>query len=352
MVWRNVDPFGNAETFSDTGSLFFQVAGSDWGTYSVPIDLDAPTALGAPTRLPTVNGELNSIADFSPDGRYLAYFQGGRLVLRELATESEREIPLGTTLLSPPHVDWCPSGDALLAAGYLAAGGGLGAFRVNVSDRSVQRLPFTPTNAYFPVLCLGDGREDIIYPAFKGNPWAVPGPLIRRSLVSGQETVLYKEAQAPVARSMDGRRLAFVTPEPNGTSRFRLVTMSTDGGAVSADLVPPDIKRRVNAQIQGAAWMPGGDRLIISLRDAPDSYNWAQMLQTPFSLWSVPLTDAAPRQLGSPPLRKVEGTFFGVGGLSVRPDGKMLTYQVDEGAIQQTWAIENLLQFIKAGGGK
>jgi hypothetical protein len=202
------------------------------------------------------------------------------------------------------------------------------------------------------VLCLGDGREDIIYPAFKGNPWAVPGPLIRRSLVSGQETVLYKEAQAPVARSMDGRRLAFVTPEPNGTSRFRLVTMSTDGGAVSADLVPPDIKRRVNAQIQGAAWMPGGDRLIISLRDAPDSYNWAQMLQTPFSLWSVPLTDAAPRRLGSPPLRKVEGTFFGIGNLSVRPDGKMVAYQVDEGAIQQTWAIENLLQFIKAGGGK
>jgi hypothetical protein len=351
MVWRNVEPFGNAETFSDSGSLFFQVAGGDWGTYTVPIDLDAPTAMGDPTRLPTVNGELNSAADFSPDGRYLSYFQGGRLVLRDLATASEREVPLGATLLNPAQIDWCPSGDALLAAGYVA-GGGLSAFRVNVSDRSVQRLPFTPTNAYFPVVCLGDGREEIIYPAFKGNPWAVPGPLIRRSLVSGHETVLYKEAQAPVARSLDGSRLAFVTSEPDGTSRFRLVTISTEGGAVSADLVPPEIKRRVNAQIQGAAWMPGGDRLIISLREAPDVYNWAQMLQTPFSLWSVPLTGAAPRRLGSPPLRKVEGTFFGIGNLSVRPDGKMVAYQVDEGAIQQTWAIENLMQFIKAGGGK
>ena len=98
--------------------------------------------------------------------------------------------------------------------------------------------------------------------------------------------------------------------------------------------------------------MPGGDRIIISLRDAPDSYNWTQMSQTPFSLWVVPVADAASRRLGSVPLRTVEGRFFGVSSLSVRPDGKMLAYQVDEGAFQQTWVIENLVQFIKAGGGK
>jgi hypothetical protein len=37
--------------------------------------------------------------------------------------------------------------------------------------------------------------------------------------------------------------------------------------------------------------------------------------------------------------------------LSVHPDAKQLAFQKSEGIVQQTWAIDNLLQFIKAGGG-
>jgi hypothetical protein len=38
--------------------------------------------------------------------------------------------------------------------------------------------------------------------------------------------------------------------------------------------------------------------------------------------------------------------------LSVHPDGKQFAFQSREGFVRQTWAIENLMQFIKAGGGK
>ena len=104
-----------------------------------------------------------------------------------------------------------------------------------------------------------------------------------------------------------------------------------------------------NAQIQSAVWMPGGDRLLISVREAPDVYDWTQMSYAPFALWEVPLTGAAPHRLGLFQLRSFEGTFFGASNLSVHPDGKRLTYQAHEGALQQTWVIENLLPFIKAG---
>jgi hypothetical protein len=68
-------------------------------------------------------------------------------------------------------------------------------------------------------------------------------------------------------------------------------------------------------------------------------------------LWEVPLTGASPRKLGLVPLPKVNGLFYGATSFTVHPDGKHLAFQSHEGLVQQTWAIDNLAQFIKAGGG-
>jgi hypothetical protein len=104
--------------------------------------------------------------------------------------------------------------------------------------------------------------------------------------------------------------------------------------------------------IQNAVWMPDGNRLLIDVREAGDSYDWTQQRQAPFSLWEVPLTGAAPRKLGFLSLPKVEGTFYGPTSYSIHPSGKQLAFQLHEGLVQQTWAIDNLFPFIKAGNGK
>jgi hypothetical protein len=87
LVWRQLGAFGQVERFTDTGSLVFYFAYNDYGTYTVPIDLNAtaPT-IGAATRLAPMVNESNSGAAFSLDGRYLAHFRtfGSRLVIREL----------------------------------------------------------------------------------------------------------------------------------------------------------------------------------------------------------------------------------------------------------------------------
>jgi hypothetical protein len=36
----------------------------------------------------------------------------------------------------------------------------------------------------------------------------------------------------------------------------------------------------------------------------------------------------------------------------MHPDGKLIAFQSHEGFVEQTWAIDNLAQFIKAGNGK
>ena len=344
LIWRDVEPLAEVEGFSDSGSLFFYSSGFDYGTYTLPLDLTTPAgSIGEPTRLAPLNNEANTGAAFSPDGRYLAYFRANaRLVLRELATALEREIPFGAQL-SNPRADWCPSGDALIATGYISGGDVI--LRINVRDASVQRHRVTQSGL-LATLCVGDGQEVIFHTA-RSNPYVVAGSIVRRSLASGRDTTLYERAFAPLVRSMDGSRLAFAASDPK-TGRRILVTMPAHGGDVSPDLLPSDIRQPPQI-VNNAAWMPDGDRLLITVRDAGDGYNWTQMLQTPFSLWELPLTGAAPRRLGLLPLPKVEGTFYGPMSFSMHPNGKLLAFQSHEGLVQQTWALDNLVPFIKAG---
>jgi hypothetical protein len=335
LVWRDLEPFGRVLRFADTGSLIFDFYREDWGTYTVPLDLEAAAgSIGEATRLAPVNGELIGVPAFSADGRYLAHFRtgGARIVIQELATGLEREIPLGVRGLR--RADWCSSGDALIAAGYI---GGIGevAYRVNVKDASVQRLPIAPSG-YHRSLCVGDGEEILYVPARPADP----NSIVRRSLASGRETTLFT---GPVAlnsleRSVDGKRLAFITSEPNGRG-YRVVTLSAAGGDISAHMssAPGDILVKV-------VWMPSGDRLLAVRWKLPQN----RSPQEEFSLWEVPLTGAAPRKLGLLPVPRVPDGI-GVGTLSVYPDGKRLAFSVQEGSVQQTWAIDNLFQFIKAG---
>jgi Tol biopolymer transport system component len=350
LVWRDVGSFGSMDGFSDTGSLFFYFSGQDYGIYTVPINLNASTSsIGEATRIAPVNNESNSGAAFSPDGKYLAHFRGKtRLVLRDLVTGIEREIRLGMPLdRGTAGVDWCPSGDSLIAIGYVAGTGSV-TLRINMKDASIERHSSIP-NSYVPALCVGNG-QDIIYLASTNNPWVFPGSVIRRSLVSGRETTLHNGVNVPLVRSRDGSRIAFVATDPKGGLRRSLVTMDADGGNVSMDLMPSGITSPPQV-IFSAAWAPNGDRLLIAVRDADQSYDWTRMLQVPHSLWEVPLTGGAPRRLGVLPLPKVAGTYYGPVSLSMHPDGKQLAFQSHEGTVQQTWAIDNLFQFIKAGGG-
>jgi hypothetical protein len=344
LVWRNIGYYGQAERFTDAGSLFYYFLANEWATYTAPLDLAAAEPLGEPTRLPPVNNESNSGAAFSPDGRYLAHFRdnAARLVIRELASGIEREIPFGVTLSATyAAVDWCPGGEALIVVGYH---GGMVGYRVDVKDSSVKRLPIVPA-ARPAARCVGNG-EDVIYsPSTQSG---VHTAAVRRSMTSGHESTIYSGDVRSIARSLDGRRVAMVIVDPDGR-RARLVTMSADGTDVSADLMstattqffPQDIHRPLLADV---AWMPGGDRLlVVQLEPGGGSAH---------TIWEVPVGGAAPRKLNALRLTPVKGRNLGSGFLTIHPGGKLLAFQRHEGIVEQFWAIDNLAQFIKAGDGR
>jgi WD40 repeat protein len=345
LVWRNVGYYGTAERFTDAGSLVYYFYVNDWSTHTASLDLTATEPVGESTRLPLINNESNSGAAFSPDGRYLAHFRdnAARLVIRELASGLEREIPFGMMLSSTyATVDWCPSGDTLLAVGY---NDGQVAYRVNVKGASVQRLPIAPASR--PIArCIGNG-EEIIYSSSTQS--GVPTAALRRSMTSGRETTVYNGDVRVIARSMDGSRLAIVVVDSEA-KRARLITMSSDGSNVSADLMstatiqffPQDIQRPM---IVDVAWMPTGDRLLVAQLDS-----FGPASGPVHSMWEVPTAGGPARKLNSLRLAKVQGRDLGIGGVTIHPGGKLIAFQRHEGWVQQFWAIDNLFQFIKAGG--
>jgi hypothetical protein len=345
VIWRNVGYYGQAERFTDAGSLVYYFYVNDWSTQTAPLDLTAVEPVGEPTRVEPVTNESNSGAAFSPDGRHLAHFRdnAARLVIRELASGLEREIPFGVTLSSTyATVDWCPGGDTLLAVGY---NGGQVAYRVNVKDASVQRLPIAPASR--PIArCIGNG-EEIIYSSSTQS--GVHTAALRRSMTSGHETTVYNGDVRLIARSLDGSRLAIVVVDSEAR-RARLLTMSADGSNVSADLMstatiqffPQDIHRPMIVDI---AWMPTGDRLLVVQLESFGAGSGPG-----HSIWEVPVTGAPPRKLNPLRLTPVKGRDLGFDGLTVHPGGKLLAFQRHEGWVQQFWAIDNLFQFIKAGG--
>jgi dipeptidyl-peptidase-4 len=170
-----------------------------------PVTVDAAAAYAAP-RFEAV---------WAPDGRTFVYQQGGTLGLFDAAAGSRTELVALSTLSSaatpmaePPafewqnrgvqekHVQWFPSGDALL----VSAGGAL--FRFRLSDKGWTRLTATPERESDPKLS-PDGRRVSFR---RGND------LYSMDVASGRVTRLTRDG----SEARRNARLDWVYPEELG----------------------------------------------------------------------------------------------------------------------------------------
>jgi Tol biopolymer transport system component len=235
-------------------------------------------------------------------------------------------------------IDFCPDGRTVLVTG--TDGSGYKTFRVDLDHGGEQQVPIASSRA----VCVGTGDVVYVRRAAGQRP-----QVLRRSLTTGIDTILYDGPvdERHLARSRDGSRIAFVTI---GATDARLIVMPSAGGQalaiLPAALTPGSPIPLMRTDLDGVVWLPSGNELLVWRRTAPPN----ETDGTPqVAIWRVPLGGPAPAELARMRLPAYEHGFYGSWNYTLHPNGTRIAFERHAGLVNQYWAIDNLLAFIRSG---
>jgi Tol biopolymer transport system component len=259
-------------------------------------------------------------ADWSPDGKYLAYAAcGGECsVVRSVETGEARRLSRKTLLyLREPR--WSPDGTSLVAAGRDRRGRD-GIYLIDVASGTADPIVLgTPLGAA-PQWSV-DGKK--IY--FRRDP----ATLVERDLITGVEREVLRQQPGQFQLSPDGRSIVVASPRSRAGAIAKLLLFATDGNAVR-ELVtgrPEDGWGRART----IAWTPDSRAVAI-----------ARSVGGRLELWGVPIDGTRPRKLDvdfESWTRGAQGAFDQ--GFSLAHDGRHIAFQTGRNT-PEVWAIENL----------
>ena len=296
---------------------------------------------GEVQREPTLTSEgfrgANTLPEWSPDGKYLAYFSrrdlflswylgagSGVIVIRSFEDGEERELPLSVSFLRDTRLKWSPDGRFLLFGGRDEKRQGL--YQVDVRTGELSAVVVSTVKREKWHSAWGHDGKTIFYIRDEDGE----GCEIRaRELETGTEKVLYNPDPpshlSNLVVSPDGERLAFGAGEVRGHIAWRtLMLMSATGGEPRTvlDLDP----KSEGWEAFSLDWTRDGNNLLFGrVVGAPS---------VPSELWRVPVAGGKPEKIGLP--------VWGRGGLRTHPDGKRLAFTF-LGGKAELWVMENFL---------
>lgn len=267
-------------------------------------------------------------AEWSPDGRHLAYIRsaGGqrdwKLVIRSVTGDDSREIAM-SPIQPVGLLKWTADSQSILL--FAREFSTIGVFKLDLKTGAAVviwqfevpawplplTIQFAPdlTTAYFARL--GDAPQS--------------AKIMARDLASGGEREIATLGSIPsLSLSPDGRTLAFVDREPAERST-RIATVLTSGGETR------EIYRAAKAEefqsIRGLCWSSDGQYILLVDLDSQANR---------YSLWRVPVAGGEPEQIelpwGNPP---------GLHRLRFHPDGNRIAFVSTESR-GEIWVAENL----------
>jgi Tol biopolymer transport system component len=326
--------------FAESGSYYYRMSYIAWDIYTAAINVTTGQLLSAPAPLET--GNSNMFADWSPDGKYLAYCSRPttspepRVIrIRTLATGQERELP--NRLMGFMGLRWSPDGKSLLASWLTAekpedvpSSGRV--YRIDAATGEATILLDDRNGAQMAELS-PDGK--ILYYTWKG--------IMRRDLDTGQEkTIFTYPPKGPLpnwALSPNGEFVA--TGSNEGTGKLmeggvkKVLLIPSQGGQ------PTELLRwdEPTGYLTNTAWSPDGKTVLFTLHREPVAGKTAKRID---ELWQVSAEGGQPRKIMETDLSLPVGH-----GLRVHPDGQRIAFT---GAIGngELWAMEN---FLPAGAG-
>jgi serine/threonine protein kinase len=313
--WKLIGPFeGSTIDFTVDGSLYYSRDTTACNVYLARLDSTGLNFEGDPTLVSSQYVGSTVMADWSPDGRSLAYRIGNSfifgtpLAICSVGTSEERLVSPAelfrpnSRILGPR---FSPDGQSLLvtATGQKS---GYGLYTVNV-ETGLPELIYS----------IGDGRMRRAVWSPDGASIYIRSPfkLSRLDLASGRETELCPDAGGVRGMdvSPDGRRLAFY----QGSDL--LVVMPSVGGEPHevAHLEEDETNRTQQSFLR---WTPDSQYLLFCKRES--------------QMWRVNVESGIQQQIGP--------TMKGLMSAAMHPDGRQITLTVQERG-SALWVMENFL---------
>jgi Tol biopolymer transport system component len=314
------------------GALYYGVTTGIRDVYTVAIDPrtlkpESGPALASRRFLSTNNG-----ADWSPDGKYLAWASKrgqvwdspSLICIHSLANGTERDIvPRLSRIIDYLGIRWTPDGRAIVVRG-VAPGGREGLYRVDAQTGDTELLTLGVTS---PPVWSPDART-MYYLRAVGSDRSTR--IMALNLQDRSERELYKLRVGyfgPIAISPDGRYLAFEDNPPPGEKMQRISLLPLGGGEPRILVEAPGIRGFV-----GLAWTPDGEQILFVKPAKEKSAN---------DLWRVSV------RTGDQCFVAEYAEELGVRALRISPDGRKVSFRY--GKIQEEiWALENFLPRAKA----
>ena len=326
--------------FTADGNYYYNLATGRLDVYIAALDSATGQPLGAPTLVSDRFRGGNTLPEWSPDGRYLAYLsrrgapESGVpsyiITIRSLETGQERELAPKLAFLEDTRLRWSPDGRSFLVSGE-DNDGHRGLYQIGAKTGDV-----TP-------IVVSSGK---VPPGSRANRWHAEWSLdgkaifyvhdedgksceIRiRDTETGQERRLYRPASSVhlsnLALSPDGRWLAFGARGNHFAARVVLV-MPASGGA------PHEVLKLKQETVGWAtysfAWTRDGSHLLFSKRVAAPTIA--------SELWRVSAEGGEPQRIGL--------AMWGRGGVRAHPDGRRIAFTNQTDRKSELWMMENFL---------
>ncbi len=320
--------------FARDGSYYYGVVTGTSNVYTAEFDPSTGKATADPLQVSLLHDGRSGGPAFSRDGNYLSYAvlsepgrftQSWSLVIRNLETGAEREIPLPLDNYKGLTARWSPDGRSLLAAGGIEKDRD-GLYRIDPATGKTERILRVGEGRIWDGVWSADGKS-VFY--VHDDDELKTRRLVMRRLATGEETEMYTEPPADnyfrdMALSPDGSDLALC--------RAKTLSVLSLKDRTVRDVATLPREDALN-QISGVAWTPDGKHLIFSQGKYPKS-----------ELWRIPLKGGPATRTG------VAIDSAGVLGLSVHPDGRQLLFHATTGnrTTSEIWAMKNFLPQVSA----